>query len=206
MLQSTLELSLSPQEFFRQRITAASQQLKIRLEEHVEFYLVNLLTEFIDPTRINLDFDSQTDVLGTPLVFLLQQALDAPEERQPVMYKRLGDASLYISGFFQDYFNRKTFDISYFITMGASAYNQAAMLYRAASRDDSRPETLDLLARNFLVAVDIMAQASDLPGITKPVDLLNVYDRWHRCGSERLRLILEENGITPIASQYKTAQ
>ena len=90
--------------------------------------------------------------------------------------------------------------------MGASAYNQAAMLYRAASRDDSRPETLDLLARNFLVAVDIMAQASDLPGITKPVDLLNVYDRWHRCGSERLRLILEENGITPIASQYKTAQ
>ncbi|MCX6123632.1 MAG: hypothetical protein NTV34_02610, partial [Proteobacteria bacterium] len=95
------DLSLSPEAFFRERITTASHKLNIPLADEVEFYLVNLLIEFIDPTQLNKEFG--TDILATPLVLLLKQIGEAPETKRPAMYRRLGDTSLYISGCFQDY-------------------------------------------------------------------------------------------------------
>lgn len=198
--ESSVDLSLSPQAFFHERIANASHQLNIKLGQDVEYYLVNLLTEFIDPSRLNQEFSS--DVLGTPLVFLLKQTVEAPEAKRPAMYRRLGDTSLYISGFFQDYFNDKAFDINYFITMGASAYNQAAVL----SRESNYQETLGQIAQNFVQMVDIVAQASDSPTKAHATDILHIYDRWNRSGSDRLRNILLEHGITPITVPYKIAQ
>jgi hypothetical protein len=199
-----VDLEISPQAFFQERLTVASNQLKIKLDTDVEFYLVNLLTEFINPALLNQEFE--TDVLNTPLVFLLKQTIEAPEAKRPMMYRRLGDTSLYIAGFFQDYFNDKTFDVNYFMTMGASAYSQAALLLRSQGRDVPNHALLTSIANNFMMLVDVVAQASDNPACPKPTDILNIYDRWNRCGSERLRAILEENGITPVSVQYKTAQ
>lgn len=205
--QAILDLSLSAQAFFHERITDASKQLKVKLNDDVEFYLVNLLTEFINPDRLNQEFEPRTDVLGTPLVFLLKQTVEAPESKRPVMYRRLGDASLYIAGYFQDYFNDKAFDINYFITMGASAYNQAALLLKHHSKDAAQsPDTLEAISRNFMQVVDVVAQASDTAATPKATDILHLYDRWNRCGSERLRNILQEHGITPISVPYKLAQ
>lgn len=205
--QAVLDLSLSAQAFFHERITDASKQLRVKLNDDVEFYLVNLLTEFINPDRLNQDFEPQTDILATPLVFLLKQTVEAPESKRPVMYRRLGDASLYIAGYFQDYFNDKTFDINYFITMGASAYNQAALLLKNHAKDSAQhPETLESLSRNFIQVVDVVAQASDTAGPPKATDILHIYDRWNRCGSERLRNLLQEHGITPVSVPLKLAQ
>jgi hypothetical protein len=54
--------------------------------------------------------------------------------------------------------------------------------------------------------VEIVAQASDSTAMEKNEDLLVLYDRWNRSGSERLRLLLEEQGIQPIKVPYKQAQ
>lgn len=205
--QTIVDLSLSAHAFFHERITDASKQLNVKLADDVEFYLVNLLTEFIEPTRLNQEFEPQTDILATPLVFLLKQTVEAPEAKRPIMYRRLGDTSLYIAGYFQDYFNDKTFDINYFMMMGASAYNQAAVLLKHHSKDSAQdPSTLESLSRNFLQMVDVVAQASDTAATPKAVDILNLYDRWNRCGSVRLRNILQEHGITPISVPLKLAQ
>lgn len=205
--QAIVDLSISAHAFFHEKITDASKQLKIKLADDVEFYLVNLLTEFIDPNRLNQDFQPQTDILATPLVFLLKQTVEAPESKRPIMYRRLGDASLYIAGYFQDYFNDKTFDINYFITMGASAYNQAAVLLKSNAKEGAHiPGTLEALSRNFLQMVDVVAQASDTAATPKATDILHIYDRWNRCGSERLRILLQEHGITPISVPLKLAQ
>ncbi len=205
--QAVVDLSLSAHAFFHERITDASKQLKVQLADDVEFYLVNLLTEFIEPARLSQEFEPQTDVLATPLVFLLKQTIEAPEAKRPMMYRRLGDTSLYIAGFFQDYFNDKAFDINYFMMMGASAYNQAAVLLKHQSKETAQaPSTLEALSRNFLQMVDVVAQASDTAAAPKAVDILNIYDRWNRCGSARLLHILQEHGITPVSVPLKLAQ
>ena len=204
MNTSSLDLLMSPQEFFHGKITEASRHLNVKLEEHVEFYLVNLLSQFVKTTAVSGDEDD--DILSTPLALMLKRALEAPTDRQPHLYRRLGDASLYVSGFFQDYFNRKTFDINYYMTMGASAYEQASSLTRGQTRDDGLHETMDSLSRNFIQVVDVVAQASDSSAMQQDSSLLVLYDRWNRSGSERLRVLLEDKGIHPIRVPFRQAQ
>jgi len=207
MSSTSLDLTMSPREYFHGKITEASRDLNVKLEEHVEFYLVNLLTSFIQKTTVSeADGDAEQDVLSTPLAFMLKRAIEAPVEKQPQLYRSLGDASLYVSGFFQDYFNRKTFDINYYMTMGASAYDQASSLTRGQSRDDVFHETMESLARNFGQIVDVVAQASDSSSMNQDSSLLILYDRWNRSGSQRIRLLLEDKGIHPIHVPFRQAQ
>lgn len=207
MSSAPLDLTMSPREFFHNKITEASRDLKIKLEDHVEFYLVNLLTSFIQKTTIGESegVEEQQDVLSTPLAFMLKRALEAPADRQPQLYRTLGDASLYVSGFFQDYFNRKTFDINYYMTMGASAYEQASSLTRGQPRDDAFHETMESLAKNFSQIVDVVAQASDSSSMNQDSSILVLYDRWNRSGSQRIRMLLEDKGIHPIHVPFRQA-
>lgn len=202
----SIEIVVSPREFFHDKITTASRQLNVKLEDHVEFYLVNLLTSFVTSSCPFKEGDTTETILSTPLAFLLKRAVEAPAEKQPSLYRQLGDTSLYVSGFFQDYFNNKTIDINYFISMGASAYKQAGSLAKNQTRDDSLQETFHALSENFNQAVEIVAQASDTTALEKNEDLLILYDRWNRSGSERLRILLQEKGIQPIKVPYKQAQ
>jgi hypothetical protein len=197
---------MSPSEFFHSKITEASRHLKVDLEEHVEFYLVNLLTRFVASSTVAGDGEDFDDMLSTPLAFMLRRAIEAPSDKQPHLYRRLGDASLYVSGFFQDYFNKKTFDINYYMNMGASAYEQASSLTKNQIRDEGLQATFISLSRNFNQMVDIVAQASDSTSLQQDKDLLIIYDRWNRSGSERLRSILEDKGIRPIRVPFKQAQ
>jgi hypothetical protein len=207
MSATSLDLTMTPREFFHGKITEASRNLNVKLEEHVEFYLVNLLTSFIQKTNVSeADGDAEQDVLSTPLAFMLKRAIEAPVEKQPQLYRSLGDASLYVSGFFQDYFNRKTFDINYYMTMGASAYDQASSLTRGQSRDDVFHETMESLAKNFGQIVDVVAQASDSSSMNQDSSLLILYDRWNRSGSQRIRMLLEDKGINPIHVPFRQAQ
>jgi hypothetical protein len=63
-----------------------------------------------------------------------------------------------------------------------------------------------MLAKNFSVVVDVVAQASDSSALQQDTTLLSLYDRWNRSGSERLRMILENKGIHPIKVPFKQAQ
>ena len=206
MTDTQLDLLTSPSEFFHGKITEASNHLRVKLDERVEFYLVNLLTRFISSDAIAGDGETSDDVLSTPLAMMLKRAMEAPPELRPQIYRHMGDSSLYVSGFFQDYFNRKCFDISYYMDMGASAYKQASELSKSQSRDDALHETLEMLAKNFSVVVDVVAQASDSSALQQDTTLLSLYDRWNRSGSERLRMILENKGIHPIKVPFKQAQ
>jgi hypothetical protein len=206
MNATQLDLFMSPREFFHGKIKDASRHLNVKLDDHVEFYLVDLLTKFVTTDNIKGDGVESDDMLSTPLAFMLKRAVEASSEKQPQLYRRLGDTSLYLSGFFQDYFNRKPFDIGYYINMGAAAYEQASNLTRSQTREDGLPETLDALSRNFTRVVDVVAQASDSTALHHDSSLLVLYDRWNRSGSERLREMLQEKGINPIHVPNKLAQ
>ncbi|MCX6123631.1 MAG: hypothetical protein NTV34_02605, partial [Proteobacteria bacterium] len=88
----------------------------------------------------------------------------------------------------------------------ASAYYQAAALTRNPGRKASQRQTLERISDNFGQLVDIVAEAADVSLRLKPTEILGVYDRWNRTGSERLRHILLELGITPVSVPYKVAQ
>ena len=198
MNDKQVNLSLKPQEFFREQLLTAQSQLKTSLDDDLSFYIVNLLVEFISPPQLpDESADSTTNVMDYPLVLLLKRAMESPPRQQYQILKHLGDSSLYVSGFFQDYFNRKTFDIDYYITMGRSAYNHVSSL--------SNVRVYRNLSENFNVCVELLSCVSDTPGLKQNKELLGVYERWHKTQSTRLYRILVEAGITPIPSDKKSA-
>ena len=105
MTKKNSRLIIEPKEFFRNLVSEAMANKNYPAQDEVEFYLVNLLCNFIEPTKIKTSH-GDIDVLDTPLATLLKLALESDHEEQKVIFKALGDASLYISGYFQDYFNR----------------------------------------------------------------------------------------------------
>jgi hypothetical protein len=200
---NTVEIQ-SPVDFFRDQVTNAAQSLQLRLNDDIEFYLVNLLCEFINPAQLNIDEDMA--VLDTPLAFMLKKAIESTPDIQIKVYKRLGDTSLYFAGYFQDYFARKSFDVSYYINMGAAAYNQTSTLMRTHKNDRHFSQVYLSMAQDFRSLVNLVAEVSESTPLARNRDLLTTYNRWQHTQSGTLRKILEEEGINPVPFPNKDPQ
>jgi len=197
-----LNLDVKPQEFFREKISNAAENQNITIDQNVEFYLVTLLCDFIERNKLET-MTGNIDSINTPLAMMLKRALEAPPLERLKIYKYLGDSSLYISGFFQDYFNRKAFDISYYISLGASAYDSLGSLSKEYASDHKGKEVYSMLSNRFSELVEIVAEVSDSTTPDKPTDILATYSRWTETKSERLRKNLEKLGINAIPVSRK---
>ncbi len=203
MGQPALKLTTNPEEFFRTQLHLASRSIKFDLDEHVEFYLVKVLCDFIDPARLNSK-TADIDVLNTPVALMFKQALESPLTERLKILKGMGDTSLYVSGYFQDYFNRKSFDLNYYIQMGQTAYAHLAEISQERAQQETLAQTYEMLASQFGEFVEILAIVADgSASNTNHNNLLAIYDRWNQTGSERLRLVLKDHGIEAIPVSRK---
>lgn len=198
MAHSTPNLIISPSEFFREQVSSAQERRGIQLTDELEFYLVNLLCGFISPAKHPFSPEEDWDWLGTPMALLLKEALEAPESEKAKRFKLLGDISLYLSGYFQDYIHQRNLDIDYIMTLGSGAYQNLANVTR--DRTKERSTLYESLANEFPAMVSILADLSDqrFDSPQNPLSLLEVYERWLKGGRDKHRKILEDNGITPV--------
>ena len=200
----TLEMT-SPQEFFHKELNSILRSHKLTLSKDVEYYIVNLLCTYIAPEMLNLQ-DGDYNPLNTPLAILFEKAVQAPIEEQFKILKSVGDTSLYVSGFFQDYFNKKTFNLEYFITIGINAYENVSHITRNQTNRLQTSLLYEKLAVKFPQLVEIVAILSDKFGDTKDLDIVATYERWVENKSERLLKKLNEQGIIPIPRPSKKNQ
>ncbi len=205
MGERQLELTLNAQEFFRTRVAEVIAKQRVDVGDHLEFYVVNLLCEFIAPSKLATT-SGELDAFETPLAIMVKEALEAPPSHRARIYKYLGDSSLYVAGFFQDYFNRKAYDLNYYISLGSSAYTNVANIMRERHSEGHFSNMYEDLADRFGDLVEVVAEVSETPGAAKPLDILAVYDRWTRKNSDRLFRKLQEVGITPIQTPFKERQ
>ena len=186
---------VQPADFFREKISDAASTLQLNLTDELEFYLVNLLCDFINPENLNLD---ELDLLDTPLALLHKRAIESSPDMQIRIYKKLGDISLYVTGYFQDSLYRKTVDADYYISMGSGAYRRISHLMQNHHRDEHFTRIYGDLSREFRNLVALVTElADDLPKRENP-NIIAIYERWSRTGSERLRRILQDEGILPV--------
>ncbi len=199
------DLLINPTEFFRDQVDAALVKQKLLVTDDVHYYMVNLLCEFISLSNLVID-EGDATVFDEPLALILKQALEAPPQRKAKIYKRLGDTSFFMAGFFQDFFNRKCFDSSYFITLGVNAYSWLSDVFEEQKHEDRFQGTYRSLALQLPKLVEVIAEVSEQPGNPKPSNILAIYDRWTKTGSDRLRQTLLDHGITPVPVSMKKAQ
>jgi len=180
-------------EFFRDEVSQARNTLGIELSDLTEYYVVNLLC----------DYSGRNDAVpkpgDEPLALLYKRALESPPDTRIQLFKNLGDVALYVSGFFADFVERSLVDIDYYISMGGNAYNSLSGLVVAQRNGETFAEVYTQLAKKFAELVDLLAQIAERSNLQGNGDgeLLKLYDRWARTGSERIHKKLIEKGLVP---------
>ncbi len=191
---------VSPTQFFHKKIVEAQEKQNLKLSENVEFYLVNLMCDYVQIKNTNTTDDC--------LALTLKKALESPYGEKVCLYKKLADSALYFSGFFQEYFNNKSFDIRYYVTMGESAYGELSSLMRGkSSYNSTMSQIYKEMSKSFLTSVDILLHISEETTHQDNIrSTLSIYDAWLNTASAKLQKELIDRGITPIKVSTRKVQ
>lgn len=187
--------SESPAEVFREMVDEALVRQRVRASEETAFYLVDLLTGFVQTRRL-----FPADSPGSPtLVEQLAEALQSSPSTQLSAFRRMGDFALFVAGFFVDSLSRKLVDVDYYVAMGGGAYAHAS---RLAMSLGSR-EIFEDLSREFVRYMDVIAEVGERSQLAAGdkmgnQGLLRLYETFLRTGSDRARRKLREAGVIPV--------
>jgi hypothetical protein len=170
-------------EYFKEQVDRALVNQGVRAGELTAYYVVNLLAGFLQRPAEEDD---------EPLAFKFVRALESSGLRQRTGLREVGDASLFVSGFFSDSLRRKLVDVDYYASIGGSAYTALSR-----SETDRLSPVFSELAENFGRFVDVLSEVSERASCTSNADLLRLYEKWLKTGSRRSGQLLIERGVMP---------
>jgi len=178
-------------DFFRDLLARAIENQRAQVQPFTELYLVNLLHEFLASEALYVQADDGS-WQQKPLAFLLKEALDEAGPARVRLLRRLGDTSLFISGFFPDSLARRSslVDVDYYIAMGGRAYD-------AVARHAMERSLWDELAEKFRLLVDLLNEVSERTMAATDAGVMRLYERWLKTGSDRLASLLVRQGVVP---------
>lgn len=180
----------TPAEFFKELVESALARQHLQANDLTEYYLVNLLCQYI-----RLDRRADGDDYAQPLALRLARALESGGSEQRARLRRLGDFSLFVSGFFSDSLRRSVVDVDYYVSMGEYAYGSLSR-----RDEDTFADVFGELARKFVGFMDVLSDVSERTALASQPDILRLYERWLRTGSQRDGQLLSERGIAPNSS------
>lgn len=194
--QTVNSLFIAPGDYFRELVREGLSQRKIETFPHVESYLVYLLEHHLDARNL---FDPEYDESGRKIPnTLAEMYLHANNSSDQVvrveLLKKLGDRSLYVSGFFADSLQRKLVDVDYYVNMGGVAYAALA----SCVREDASARVYSTISQRFVEFMDVLTYISHSSLIQTNESVLRLYDRYMATGSEMAREKLTEMGVLPI--------
>jgi len=183
----------SPLEFFKAQVEGAMERQHLKTSVWTSYYIVQMLAGYVarrDNSAPGLP-GQDDDPLGLRLV----RALQAEGAAQREELRSIGDASLFLVGFFADSLHRRLADIDYYISLGGSAYGRLAQ-----SEDDAFSDVFGEMANKFVPLTDVLAEVSERARFNRSRDVLRIYERWLRTRSRRDGEWLAECGIVPNRS------
>lgn len=181
------DLSLTtPRDYFAELVEQGFHKKQFRPPTPVQDYLINLLEHYMDARNLHEE--------NTTLAETYLRAMDPNVPDRFDILKRLGDRTLYISGFFGDSLNRSLVDIDYYAGLGSGAYGNLAEI----SHEEFSP-VYRTFSRNFLDFVDVLTYISQKSFVQNDEGILRLYDRYLKTGSEMARDRLVEMGVIPLS-------
>lgn len=182
--------------WFHESLCRAMERQSVGADESTSRYMVNLLTVFsrsenlYEKTVNGIELRSLADMYTEAL------SADTREERSHLL-QRLGDVSLFISGFFSESLSKKLVDVDYYTRMGGTAYGTLSDQPPSTLRERALNHVFRELAEKFLDFTDVLAEVSDMARVFTEKDILRLYELWLRTGSRRALKRLREFGIEP---------
>jgi len=191
-----IDLASDLESFFQTLVDDAVKKEHVEATEAAEHYLAGVLADFAKPERLD------AEALERPLTLLLDEALHAAGHERFERLRSLGDGVLYTSGFFAEHLSSRGVELRYVRTLGARAYDSAAMMLRQNAHEGLRaPDVFRELADNFAVFAEVVGHVADVlhasSAHSSDRQVLKMYERWTRTGSAPLAAALAGRGLTP---------
>lgn len=195
---------ISSKEYFSGMVRSGLEKRNIKTYPAVESYLVDVLEFYLDARNL---YDSEITESGEKkpdtLAEMFLVAMNSQPKEKTKLLKSLADRSLYLSGFFSDSFKRKIIDVDYYADMGGTAYATLA----DCVNEDTYAQVYRTFARQFIEFADVLSFISESSLVQNNNDLLRLYDRYMRTGSDHAKDKLVELGILTLPlDQVKLSQ
>jgi len=191
-VKPTIQTENSTLDFFHEHVKKSIENQKLEISEVSQHYLAHLLADFtLTKKALNLTMHD-----NRPLALIHHQAQFETASKKIKIFKELGDFSLFITGFFPDYFNRKVVDVDYYMSLGKNAYENLSSIFEKISKSDFNLLFCEL-AEKFVYLTHILGEISS-EGFTQWNDgILRLYERWLKTRSKRDERLLCTKGIIP---------
>lgn len=174
-------------DFFRERVENAVEHQRAGVSENTVFYLTNLLAE--QARREEEEQDEPT------LVELRQRAVDSPPGEAVTHWRRLGDTSLVVSGFFRESLERRRISRDYYERMGASAYR--ALCGLLGRGPGTLADIFSELSDRYRTCAEVLTEVREEAVERTDADILRLYEQWLATGSPRAAERLRKLGVVP---------
>lgn len=197
---TTTSLIYSGADYFGSLVKAGLQRRRLSVSDSVCSYLVQLLNFYVDARNLHepeYDESGKRNPQTLAEMWLTAQTADAQAQRE--LLKKLGDRSLYISGFFSESLNRSLVDVDYYYSMGASAYRSLA-----TQTEKSKGHIFNEISDHFLELVDVFGSISQESFGKTDQGILRLYESYLRTGSSLAKERLQTLGVfTPNNGSLK---
>lgn len=201
MSQPAIAITPNVSTYFQEVLSDAIRVRRVEATEAASSYLVSLLCDYAHPT------EDSGSTFSRPLTFQLRDALDADGPSRFRMLRSLGDHVLYAIGFFRSHIEGRGADRRYVMTVGSTAYREAAVMMRMRTprkRESegaaAAPDVLSELAAKFDRFAQVLADVAEgtlTGGARDERSVVKLYERWLKTGSPRLADELGSHGILP---------
>lgn len=193
---------LGVREYFQEAVQSALCNQQFNASGEAVIYVVNLLAGYVRSENL---FEHTPDgFMLKPLAFIYGDALTASTETDRTQsMQRLGDVSLFISGFYANGLGRCLVDVDYYIAMGGNAYSYLAEKSGYPHGQSGLKFVFDELSGKFAGFVEILAEVCDKSNMNDHLDILRLYEIWQCTGSRRVEKKLRKLGIDPVKIQRR---
>jgi hypothetical protein len=179
-----------PRALFAELLAGALPKVRLKPSPMAIAYLVELLDERVLENRGGLEGEQ-----------VLAEALLAAQGDHGVdrirRMRGLGDHALFVSGFLADSLLGSAVDAGYYRQIGCSAYGDVVSGLRGRGESGCWTRLYRELVAGFGEFVELLAEVGDRTRPGRPRDLLGIYERYLRSGSERDRELLLRAGHLP---------
>jgi hypothetical protein len=175
-------------DFFHERVETAVIHQRSPVSENTVYYLSSLLAE-------QARREEEAEREGTTLVELQHRAVQAPMAEAVTLWRRLGDSSLLLTGFFRENLERRCISAAYCERMGATAYRSLEHLLD--TRGAGFAGIFAELAERYHACVEVLSEVRDETRERNDTDIVRLYEEWLVTGSPRVAERLRQLGLVP---------
>ena len=183
---SELTLLKDSPAFFKALVKEGLESAQVKVSPSVGDYLSRLLMFYVASDHLFSISPSGKKHLKS-LAELYLQSHSFPASLKGNL-KKMGDMSLYISGFFRESLTKKRVSVEYYMNMGKSAYQSLSEFQEGAVFEE--------LAFRFSDLVCVLLQIRKQSSFHQHSDMLTLLDQYMETGSDHLAKDLIREGIS----------